>query len=516
MRRVPAGKLVRAIRPVSFMTFLFPGLRASPAGIRRRVAVRAFGATALLAAHTAHAQTDLLLAVASLPPVAITATRFSDDADTLPFGVRVIRADDIRRAGVSTVDEALMKLLGVPGRQDLLGGNSYSLDLRGFGTTAGSNQVVVLDGVRLNESDGSGARLAGIPIDSVERIEVVRGSGSVLFGEGAAGGVIVITTKAGAGSTPGRTAHVHGSVGSFSTREARATGTVSDGEVSLDAALGARRSDNHRDNFESDTRNGTLGWQWQREGLRLRASHSRDELDTGLPGSLTAAQYARNPRQTTHPDDKTTVDSWRNAVSASADLGHWELALDAGWRGKALTSLNVFGGVPSPFDYDVEAESQALRARWRLDAAAVANALTFGIDRSQWERNVTKGFSAGTVSMQRSVGAYVRDELTVAATGTRLSAGVRSESVRKGDTVSTDRVDDRQRAWELGALQPLGGGRCRPTCASGAATGCRMWTSSTSPRRTCRSAPRPRATSNSAAAGSTARAGLRPGSTAAA
>ena len=412
----------------------------------------------LLATHAVHGQGHATLAAASLPPVFITATGFADDPDTLPFGVRVIRADDIRRSGASTVNEALMKLLGVPGRQDLLGGNSYSLDLRGFGGTAGDNQVIVLDGVRLNEADGSGARLAGIPIDSVERIEVVRGSGSVLFGEGAAGGVIVITTKAGAGSAPGKTANFHGSVGSFATREARASGTVSEGEVALDAASGVRRTDNHRDNFKSDTRNGAVGWQWQRDGLRLRASHARDELDTGLPGSLTAARYASNPRQTTQPNDKTTVDNWRNAVSARADLGNWEFALDTGWRGKVLTSLNVFGGFPSPFDYNVDADNQSVRARWRLDAAAVANALTFGVDRSHWEREVTQGFSAGTVSTQRSVGAYVRDELTVAASGTRFSAGVRSESVRKGDTVATANVDDRQRAWELGVLQPLGGG----------------------------------------------------------
>ena len=43
-----------------------------------------------------------------------------------------------------------MKLLGVPGRLDFYGGGDYALDLRGFGGTADNNQIVIVDGVRLN------------------------------------------------------------------------------------------------------------------------------------------------------------------------------------------------------------------------------------------------------------------------------------------------------------------------------------------------------------------------------
>ena len=124
-----------------------------------------------------------VIAQTQLPPVMVTATRFADDAGTLPFGVRVITADDLRRSGVDTINQALMKLLGVPGRQDFYGGGDYALDLRGFGASADSNQVIVVDGVKLNEADLGGTRLAGIALDSIERIEVIRGSGSVLYGD---------------------------------------------------------------------------------------------------------------------------------------------------------------------------------------------------------------------------------------------------------------------------------------------------------------------------------------------
>jgi iron complex outermembrane receptor protein len=137
------------------------------------------------------------VAQVTLPEVQVSAPRFPDTERTLPFGVSVITADEIRASGAGNVNEAIMRMLGVPGRVDFYGGGEYSLDLRGFGVTADNNQVVVVDGVRVSEADLGGTRLAGIPIDSVERIEVLRGSGAVLYGEGATGGVIVITTKAG-------------------------------------------------------------------------------------------------------------------------------------------------------------------------------------------------------------------------------------------------------------------------------------------------------------------------------
>ena len=390
-------------------------------------------------------------AQAQLPAVVVTATRFADDADTLPFGVRVITAEDIRRAGVDTVNQALMKLLGVPGRQDFYGGGDYALDLRGFGTTADNNQVVVIDGVRLNEADLGGTRLAGIPIDSVERIEVIRGSGSVLYGEGAAAGVIVITTRAGSGARRANAAQLTAAAGSFGTRELRAGATLVAGGFSVDAATNKRRSDNHRDNFRSDVKGSSLSGQWDNDWLRVGLGHAQDDLDGGLPGALSARQYASNPKQTTSPDDKAAIGNRRNTLFAQATLGDWQLALDAGWRNKALASLN--GGLA--YGYEVDARTQSLRAKHAARFDGIGNALVIGLDRSQWERTVPGDF--GSVSQQQSRALYLRDELTLAG-GSRLSAGWRSESVRKSNSTAASGVDARQTAWELGLLQPVAAG----------------------------------------------------------
>ena len=134
-----------------------------------------------------------------LREVVVTGSRVAGPRDAQPFGTSVLTEADIQRSGAVTVNDAIMRLLGVVGRQDFYGGGDYALDLRGFGSTADSNQVVIVDGIRFSEADLGGTRLAGIPIESVLQIEVIRGSGAVLYGEGATGGVIIVTTKAGTG-----------------------------------------------------------------------------------------------------------------------------------------------------------------------------------------------------------------------------------------------------------------------------------------------------------------------------
>ena len=405
-------------------------------------------ALAVLAALPSHAQT---VASGDLSETVVTATRFAEPLASLPLGVSVISADQIRASGASTVNEAVMKLLGVPGRQDSYGGGDYALDLRGFGTTSDSNQVVVLDGVRLNEADLGGTRLAGIPIDSVERIEVLRGSGSVLYGEGATGGVIVITTKAGNGTARRNSATLYGAVGSNDLRELRANATVASGGFSLDLHGQRRETDNHRDNFRSETDGAGLSAQWSNDAVRLGVRYARDALDTGLPGSLNAAQYAANPRQTTKPNDHASIRNEHSGVFAEAMLGNWQVGVDAGWREKSLDSVRP----TSVYGYDVDAQQLALKARHLSRWAGLQNSFVVGHDRGECNRDV-RGTFGSSVADQTSRGWYLKDDLTLAG-GARLSAGVRTEKLDKrvDDGFAPFSLAERETAWELGLSQPL-------------------------------------------------------------
>jgi len=89
------------------------------------------------------------------------------------------------------------------------------VDIRGFGDTAVSNILVLVNDRRVNAIDLSGADLLQIPLEAVERIEVIRGAGSVLYGDNAVGGIVNIVTKKGKGKMSGK---LGGSYGSYNAQ----------------------------------------------------------------------------------------------------------------------------------------------------------------------------------------------------------------------------------------------------------------------------------------------------------
>lgn len=388
-----------------------------------------------------------------LKETVVTATRFTESANSLTFGVSVITAEEIRKSGATTVNEAISKLLGVPARLDLFGGGNHTLDLRGFGTTANSNQVVVVDGLRLNEADLSGPSLSGIPVDSVDRIEVMRGNGAVLYGEGATGGVIVITTKAGKGVKRVNAAQIYTAVGSNDLRDVSASATVAAGGFSLDVAANRRESDNHRDNFHSTVDGLSLTGQWSNDWLRMGVRYGRDAVESGLPGGLTAAQYASNPKQTLSPLNKGSIDNERQGVFAEASVGSWQLAADLGSRTKTYESRSP----AFTYRYDVKASTLGLRARQEVADSRLSNVLVLGMDNNDWKREVAGAY--GSLSNSDSRGFYVKDDITWLSTGTRLSVGVRTEKLTKDAKKTTSPIvmlEDRQQAWDVGLSQAFG------------------------------------------------------------
>ncbi len=389
----------------------------------------------------------------TLNDVLVTATRFAESAAPLPFGVSVITAKEIQASGANSVNEAVMKLLGVAGRLDTSGGNNYTLDLRGFGVTADSNQLVIVDGLRLNEADLSTAGLASIPIESVDRIEVLRGSGAVLYGEGATGGVIVVTTKAASGAQRVNAAQVYGAVGSNGLRDIRASAVLASGGFSIDVSADERRSDGHRENFASSSNGLMASAQWRNEWLRVGAQAGRNSLDSGLPGPLTAQQYAADPHQAQSSTDYGVSKKENAGVFAEASVGSWQLAADANQRSKKNSSMS-FG---SPYGYDVDASNYGLRARHEGNVGASANVFVVGYDKDAWERTVTQSAYTpiGTRATANSSAIYLKDDLTYSASATRLSVGWRSQDLKKTEASSATDLNQRQNAWELGVSQPV-------------------------------------------------------------
>ncbi len=131
-----------------------------------------------------------------LKPVVVTATRVPVSADLVASAVTVLRGSDLVAQGVRTVAQALETVPGVHVAETGSFGGQTSLFMRGGES---DYTKVLLDGVPLNQAGGA-IDLAQLTTDNIDRIEIVRGPVSVLYGTDAVTGVVQVFTRTGQGA----------------------------------------------------------------------------------------------------------------------------------------------------------------------------------------------------------------------------------------------------------------------------------------------------------------------------
>jgi vitamin B12 transporter len=145
--------------------------------------------------------------------VVVTATRQIERTSELLADVSVISRADIEQAGQSTLNELLARQPGIQSGNNGGPGKASGLFIRGANST---QTLVLVDGVRIGSATVGIAALEQIPLAQVERIEILRGPGSALYGADAIGGVVQIFTKRGDGPAK---LNVFAGGGSFNTRD---------------------------------------------------------------------------------------------------------------------------------------------------------------------------------------------------------------------------------------------------------------------------------------------------------
>jgi outer membrane receptor for ferrienterochelin and colicins len=149
--------------------------------------------------------------------VLITATRERALISDVPVASQVISRDQIERASAQNIGELLESYTGLLVKNNGYLGSLKTASIRG----ANDNQILILlDGQRLNQAQGLAPDLSDIPLQTIERVEIIRGGHSALYGTDAVGGVInLITRSSESESISGR---IKSSVGSFGTRAVEA------------------------------------------------------------------------------------------------------------------------------------------------------------------------------------------------------------------------------------------------------------------------------------------------------
>ena len=381
--------------------------------------------------------------------VVITAPRFPEEVRKLPASVTVITREDIDRSAARTIPELLANEVGIT-MKDFYGNNASgtSIDLRGFGVTGDQNTLILLDGQRLTNFDLSGVQWAAVPLAGIERIEILRGTGSVLYGDNASAGVINIVTRS--PLQPGKSAEIFGRVASYGTVEGQLYGSYGTDSFGINGSLYGYQSDGYRENNRNEQQNATLNTRWGVGSGTLDLRLGLDHQDLRLPGarrvqpSIGLDEYASDRSGAQTPLDWTVRDGVRAGASLLQRFGAAEVVLALDYRGKQQKAYFDQGGFPTSRDDTLDLWSLTPRVRVPFNIAGIGNSLVFGFDWRSWDWHSNRadtqtnlGQPANSVTVkQETLGAYIQDTLQLTR-ATLMTLGWREERAKySGDDVA--------------------------------------------------------------------------------
>ena len=277
--------------------------------------------------------------------VIVSATRFDIPLDQSPASVSVITSEDIEQKQIQRVGNALREVPGLSVVQTGTAGQLTSVFTRGLRS---EHTQVLLDGVPINQGLQGAFNFADLVTDDIDRIEVVRGPQSTLYGPRALAGVIQIFTKQGEG-TP--TIMLSGEGGSYDTfRE----WLESEGKIDqFDYSIGASRidTDNARPNnqYRNSAAIANVGWS-PNEQFRIGSLFTYSLSDTGNPNTIF------DPK----PLDNFLTERWLIAPHIDFRLRDW-------WEHKLIVSYDHERQLNDPNQDGFVGPTRALFERTTID-----------------------------------------------------------------------------------------------------------------------------------------------------
>lgn len=404
-------------------------------------------------------------ATAEIGPIVITPMRSETPQSESPVPITVITENEIEASGAKNIAELLRGRRGLQVKDFFGNGNSATVDSRGFGQTATSNVLIMVDGSRLNSSsDASTPDLNTVALTNIERIEIIQGSAGVLYGNQAVGGVINIITK----STQPGTASIETSIGSYNARELRAH--VSANQESLKYRLSGttRRSDNYRDNNQTDYQNLLLRADLPLEQVKLSAEFQYTEDFSKIPGALFGKQPAgssiidevtENRKQSALDYSNDFLDTETKAIKLSAikDIAdHSQLHIDYSQRLTDTDFQLTFRGSPgSVTTQDRDVKNLNLKYLTQFVLNDVSTNIVTGIDMEKTDYALLSSF--GPQENDQTIDAYYIHANSKISPTVSVQAGWRTASADNDiihgslTTPVFNTINDKANAASIGA-----------------------------------------------------------------
>ena len=381
--------------------------------------------------------------------VVVTATRIETPRREVASSITVVPVEALLLRGRRTVAEALADVAGLAGFQYGGPGGTVSLSIRGANS---EHTLVLLDGVEVNDpmNPSRSSDLAHLSLDQVERLEVLRGPQSPLYGSDAMGGVVNIITRRGRGrprftlsGSAGSLAARTGTAGvSGSTARAHyAAGISYYGSDGISAASAAYAGNAERDGYRNFTFQGRAGFTpspaFEAE-LTVRGVGAKSDLD-GFGGPF--------------GDDPNSLQDYRSGLvrgQAKARLfdGRWEQTLAVSYAGTERRNDNPIDAAHPDDSEKGVFESGLAKAEWLNTLLfAPSHTLVVGAEaerehgRSDYEYRSLWGVSESVFPKSRAANAavFAQDQWRLAGR-LFLTAGARVDRHSRAGTAFTYRV----------------------------------------------------------------------------
>jgi vitamin B12 transporter len=315
----------------------------------------------LLAAIAAIACTHVVAQVANpLPAVAVTATRGAQPIADLLADLTVIEHDEIVRSGAQT--------------------------------------LVLVDGLRVGSSSVGATSLEAIPLDQIERVEILRGPASSLYGADAIGGVIQVFTKRAKGDA--FAGNLAAGYGTYDTRNASASVRGAMGPLAFSLTGGGTRSAG----FNSIVNPANFSYNPERDGYASENAGGNAAL-AWAPGQDLSVQYLRNRLNNAFDagapyfDDRTvtTLEAW-SVVSRNRLGERWTSIVTVGEGSDDSVSLTAFGQAPF--------KTTQRQYTWQNDWTLPAGALSLAVERREEQLATDSAFDVTQRNTNSVTGVY--------------------------------------------------------------------------------------------------------------
>lgn len=359
-----------------------------------------------------------------LDEITVKANRFEHKESETTYASEIHTAEQIERSGATTLYDFLTQQTSLNVSPNIGNRATPAINMRGFGNENGyQNVAITIDGQRLNNIDLQPALLAGIPLNNIERIEISKGSGSVIYGDGATAGAIQIYTKAKTGVT------LNTSLSNFGQKNHSVSAGISEEFIDLSANLahdsydGYSKKDasGHKDQFTSNSQNAKIKIK-PTDFVRFFAEGTSSRNDIRYVNPITKAQFKDDPKQAngTYNHQSFDTDQWQLGAE-------WDILKNLQLRAVHFNEDKFSEFISAtPSTANSIYKSNDISLRYLADNfSVIAGYQDFDGERKRFS---DFGLATSDTTTKKNEALYIQGEFKVA--DLTFSAGARDESVR--------------------------------------------------------------------------------------